>query len=151
KLLETGRLAILQGVGYPNPNRSHFESMAIWHTARFDPDERGDLGWLGRALDGGGQPAGGIPASVFVGGGQLPVALRGRRAVASALTRLDDFLLAPGVNPKPAAASAEPMNDLAAFLQRSALDAYATAERMAELAHGPESGARYPTSALAGQ
>ena len=31
KLLEAGRLAIVQGVGYPNPNRSHFESMAIWH------------------------------------------------------------------------------------------------------------------------
>src|SRR5437660_2859050 len=30
KLLESGRLAIVQGVGYPNPNRSHFESMAIW-------------------------------------------------------------------------------------------------------------------------
>src|SRR5262249_32752686 len=36
KLLEDGRLAIVQGVGYPNPSRSHFESMAIWHTARFD-------------------------------------------------------------------------------------------------------------------
>src|SRR3954454_15210697 len=34
KLLEQGRLAIVQGVGYPNPNRSHFDSMAIWHTAR---------------------------------------------------------------------------------------------------------------------
>src|SRR5437773_9441648 len=39
KLLESGRLAIVQGVGYPNPKRSHFESMAIWHTARFDDEE----------------------------------------------------------------------------------------------------------------
>src|SRR5262249_44405357 len=30
KLLESGRLAVVQGVGYPNPNRSHFASMAIW-------------------------------------------------------------------------------------------------------------------------
>ena len=37
KLLESGRLAIVQGVGYPNPDRSHFASMAIWQTARFDP------------------------------------------------------------------------------------------------------------------
>ena len=36
-LLETGRLAIVQGVGYPNPDRSHFESMAIWQTARPGP------------------------------------------------------------------------------------------------------------------
>ncbi len=34
KLLEQQRLAIVQSVGYPNPNRSHFDSMAIWHTAR---------------------------------------------------------------------------------------------------------------------
>src|SRR5262249_32047394 len=31
KLLHDRRLAIIQSVGYPNPNRSHFESMAIWH------------------------------------------------------------------------------------------------------------------------
>src|ERR1051326_2608903 len=49
KLLEGGRLAILQAVGYPNPSRSHFESMAIWHTARFDPEDRGGLGWIGHA------------------------------------------------------------------------------------------------------
>src|SRR5262245_32806328 len=34
KLLEAGQCAVVQGVGYPNPSRSHFESMAVWHTAR---------------------------------------------------------------------------------------------------------------------
>src|SRR4051794_32882627 len=34
KLLESGRLAIVQGVGYPNPNRSHFRSREIWQSAR---------------------------------------------------------------------------------------------------------------------
>src|SRR5689334_10386350 len=34
QLLQKGRLAIVQSVGYPNPNRSHFESMAIWHAGR---------------------------------------------------------------------------------------------------------------------
>jgi uncharacterized protein (DUF1501 family) len=42
-------LAVVQGVGYPNPNRSHFRSMDIWHTARPDIIER--TGWLGRYLD----------------------------------------------------------------------------------------------------
>src|SRR5262249_53017769 len=51
KLLQAGHLAVVPGVGYPNPNRSHFESMSIWHTARFDPEERKGYGWLGRALD----------------------------------------------------------------------------------------------------
>src|SRR5438552_9889530 len=36
KLIESGRLAIVQGVGYPNPSRSHFRSMAIWHSAKVD-------------------------------------------------------------------------------------------------------------------
>ena len=33
KLLESGQLAVVQGVGYPNPSRSHYKSMAIWHSA----------------------------------------------------------------------------------------------------------------------
>src|SRR5262245_224686 len=52
KLLETGRLTLVQGVGYPNPDRSHFRSMAIWQTARLDPKEHAGPGWLGTALDG---------------------------------------------------------------------------------------------------
>src|SRR5262249_30293724 len=39
KLLEEGRLSIVQGAGYPKPSRSHFRSMAIWQTARLDAEE----------------------------------------------------------------------------------------------------------------
>lgn len=39
KLLESQRLTIVQGVGYPNPSRSPDRRMAIWQTARFDPEE----------------------------------------------------------------------------------------------------------------
>jgi uncharacterized protein (DUF1501 family) len=49
-LFGEGKLAIVRGVSYPNPNRSHFESMDIWHTA----DLRGrasPTGWVGRAID----------------------------------------------------------------------------------------------------
>ena len=45
-LYDSGQLAILQGVGYPNPNRSHFRSMEIWQTARPDGPTP-DQGWLG--------------------------------------------------------------------------------------------------------
>ena len=45
-LYDQGKVAIVQGVGYPNPNRSHFRSMDIWHSARPDTFERS--GWLGR-------------------------------------------------------------------------------------------------------
>lgn len=48
-LWDAKQLAIVQGVGYPNPNRSHFRSMEIWQTAA--PDSIGTEGWVGRYLD----------------------------------------------------------------------------------------------------
>ena len=48
KLYDEGKLAIIQGIGYPKPSRSHFRSMDIWHTC--EPTKVGDEGWLGRAL-----------------------------------------------------------------------------------------------------
>ncbi len=49
-LFEDGLLSIVNGVGYPNPDRSHFRSMDIWHTAS-NSDEYWSSGWLGRYLD----------------------------------------------------------------------------------------------------
>ncbi|MCL6593720.1 MAG: DUF1501 domain-containing protein, partial [Alicyclobacillus sp.] len=48
-LYQAGQVAIIHGVGYPNPILSHFQSMAVWHTA--DPSLRQGTGWLGRYLD----------------------------------------------------------------------------------------------------
>jgi uncharacterized protein (DUF1501 family) len=50
KLLDDGKLAIVQNVGYPNPNRSHFRSMEIWETGS-DADTNQPTGWLGRYFD----------------------------------------------------------------------------------------------------
>src|SRR6201987_2596482 len=57
KLLERGELAIVQGVGYPNPSRSHFRSMAIWQTARPDDPEHQPCGWIRRPPEEGPPPA----------------------------------------------------------------------------------------------
>jgi uncharacterized protein (DUF1501 family) len=152
KLLESRRLAIVQGVGYPNPNRSHFESMAIWHTAHLDPEERGGLGWLGRALDDQEPGKSSKPDCVFVGGTQLPAALRGRRCVASAMTRPEDFLLAPEVKVKAKPGlNAPAKDDLADFVRRATLDAYTTADHMADLLRAKDGGAGYPATELAGE
>ena len=43
-----GKVALINGVGYPSPNRSHFRSMDIWHTC--EPDKIGTEGWLGRVI-----------------------------------------------------------------------------------------------------
>ena len=48
ELYDQGDVAIIHGIGYPNPNRSHFRSMDIWHTA--EPDKIGTEGWLGRVI-----------------------------------------------------------------------------------------------------
>ena len=48
-IYDEGELAIVQGIGYPNPNRSHFVSTSIWETA--DPKNRANTGWLGRFFD----------------------------------------------------------------------------------------------------
>ena len=47
-LYDDGKVAIINGVGYPTPNRSHFRSMDIWHTC--EPDKVGNEGWLGRVI-----------------------------------------------------------------------------------------------------
>ena len=47
-MYDDGKVAVIQGVGYPHPDRSHFRSMDIWHTC--EPDKIADEGWLGRAI-----------------------------------------------------------------------------------------------------
>lgn len=67
-LLDAGEGAILHGVGYPNPNRSHFRSMEIWHTAS-DADKNEHYGWIGRYFDSACQ---GQPPTVGVNIGAMP-------------------------------------------------------------------------------
>ena len=47
-LYDQGQVAVINGVGYPNPNRSHFRAMDIWHTC--EPEKIATEGWLGRVI-----------------------------------------------------------------------------------------------------
>ena len=49
-LYDAGQISIIQGTGYPNPNRSHFRSTEIWQTAS-DADQVESYGWIGRYFD----------------------------------------------------------------------------------------------------
>jgi uncharacterized protein (DUF1501 family) len=159
KLLETGRMAIIQGVGYPNPSRSHFKSMAIWHSADVnlprgdapDAETKAAYGWLGRAFDSAPHPASGGPASLFIGRETPPAALRGRRSVASGLASLEDFTVELGGHPAKTVADPEPGDGLAGFIRRSTLDAYAAADRMDQIVRAKDTGPRYPDTRLAAQ
>lgn len=75
-LYDEGRLSIVQGVGYPNPNRSHFRSMEIWQTAS-DANRAEQFGWIGRFFD---NQCGGMDASAGVAiGSETPQAFLARR------------------------------------------------------------------------
>jgi uncharacterized protein (DUF1501 family) len=153
-LLERGQLAMVPGVGYPNPNRSHFESMAIWHSARLDPEEHAGPGWIGRGLDAGMESdrARAAAAALFIGDGTPPAALRARRAATSSLDRIEDLVLPEGWGGPASSGPAARGDDLDAYVRRSMLDAYAAADRVAELTRrGPEGDASYPGTGLAGR
>ncbi|CAN5808648.1 DUF1501 domain-containing protein [soil metagenome] len=94
-LLSADQVAIVQGVGYPNPDRSHFESMDIWQSA--DPSRTTGNGWLGRGLGSLSSPSSAVPG-IHVGASGLPMALRGPSATVPTVhpSRPFDLELAPG-------------------------------------------------------
>jgi uncharacterized protein (DUF1501 family) len=149
KLLESGRLAIVPGVGYPNPSRSHFRSREIWQSARLDEREHNGLGWIGRGLDGGPTTRDGAPGALLIGPDSPPPALRGRRSVSAALDRLDDYALTDKEAETKKAGSTATDDELGRFLRRSLLDAYTTADRLEAVAAARDGHASYPESELA--
>jgi uncharacterized protein (DUF1501 family) len=145
-LFQQGRLSVVQGVGYPNPNRSHDVSMAIWHTARFDPTEHKGHGWLGRALDRL-PPRPGAPAAMLVGEGPLPAAVIGRQSIAGVFSKVDELAM-QNPSARVALAADSPGDDIEAFVRRATLDAYATAEEVTSAAERKRGAASYATTPL---
>src|SRR5207249_11673396 len=89
----------------------------------------------------------GSSASLLIGGGPPPPAIRGRRAVASALERPEEFALDAGADPRRAIGKDDPADDLSAFVRRSMLDAYGTADRLARMSAAHDD-PRYPGRGL---
>lgn len=90
KLYDQGHLAVINGVGYPNPNRSHFHSMDIWQTADPETDIRERTGWLARYFDGDGHFKGN-PLSGITLGSSLPLALFAQNAPTSVIGGGQDY------------------------------------------------------------
>lgn len=78
-LWDQNKVAIIRGVGYPNSDRSHFSSMAIWQSA--SPKNENKTGWIGRYLD----TQNYDPMNVINIGSVLPPLMVGQRYVGSAL------------------------------------------------------------------
>ena len=87
-LYDQGKVAILHGVGYPVPNRSHFRSMDIWHTA--EPTKVGDEGWLGQAVREMHPDGDNVVAAVNFGAA-LPRALVAKNAPVASVSDLNSY------------------------------------------------------------
>lgn len=90
KLYEQGKVAVVTGVGYPNANRSHFESMDIWQSGKPKFGTEGRNGWLARYFDAAGHFVGDPLAGVALGG-SLPLALWSQTSPASVIGKATDF------------------------------------------------------------
>lgn len=130
ELFKEGQLNIIQGVGFPNPNRSHFESMAIWQHARLDATEHDSIGWLGRSADNWYPKSTIGPDAVYVGSDAIPIALRGRRSEAISLSDESDLLLNTSIVSD--ARIEQSNDDLTNFIQRSLSSSFESARRFAE-------------------
>jgi uncharacterized protein (DUF1501 family) len=160
KLLEAGQLAVVQSVGYPNPNRSHFESMAIWHTAKLGAGSDAP-GWLARLLDATPAPPGGdVPAIHLNSAAQpQPQALVGGQRHVPSLASLEQFRRRLGIPESAGAREQRAALDqlarrehgrpgsLLSFVERCAALSYTSSARLEKVAAGP--GPAYPPFGLA--
>jgi uncharacterized protein (DUF1501 family) len=146
-LWEQGQLAVVQGVGYPNPNRSHFEAMDIWQSA--DPKRRLKTGWLGRATVEIKNHSSAVPL-LHIGPEHLPLALAGAPGGAVSINNRNSVRLEmPGgeAGRQPVrrrlleelAAPAEKAgeDDLASFVRRRQVQTLTAVETLRELLEGP--------------
>ena len=151
-LLEKSHLAIVQGVGYPNPNRSHFSSMDIWHKATRSPAQR--YGWLGRALP----RLGSSSAAMYIGGGESPLALFSATGYAPSLTSLADYQMKIGGGNDAekkrrlitnfAAGKPARNNRILNLVRETARATYASSEQLRKVARSYETPVVYPTTGL---
>lgn len=157
ELVQQNNAAVLQGVGYPNPNRSHFASMDVWH--RGDSLNHGK-GWLGKAFDCELQrkPDANHTMNMVSIGDTAPLATEGKNARAIAFEQPWLFQWLPGRKQEQLANTYNtlsqpttiPNNPAAALLQRTALDANVAADRIRK-ATQRESEITFPSNKLARQ
>lgn len=174
-LYDAGHLSIIQGVGYPNPNRSHFRSTEIWQTAS-DSDKSASYGWLGRYFDScckGADPTVGVTI-----GNELPQSFLSPNPTGVAFSRPEQYRWINGKNngtdemfrelnsPDDASGMAAGEDNAGGsigmisgskkheggsaldFLQRTALDAQMSSEKIREIARKFQSSVPYPVSPL---
>lgn len=172
-MYDSGELALIQGVGYPNPNRSHFRSTEIWQTAS-DSNKVESKGWLGRYFDScckGEDPAVGVSI-----GSQAPQAFAAEKPTGITLSKPEQFRFVTDGSSDPGATdaafrdlseagddeqsggsigmlagSAPAMGDTADYLRRVTLDAQIGSDKIMEITKKVKPNVTYPNNKLASQ
>jgi uncharacterized protein (DUF1501 family) len=174
-LYDAGQLSIVQGVGYPNPNRSHFRSTEIWQTAS-DSEKFERYGWLGRYFDN--TCAGCDPTVAVTLGRQMPQAFAAKNPKGICFDNPANYRFQKADRPGPGemdtteesyrklnepdempmdnsggtigalAGAAAPGGSPLDFIERTALDAQISSDKVREIASRVENKATYPASQL---
>jgi uncharacterized protein (DUF1501 family) len=174
-LYDAGELSVIQGAGYPNPNRSHFRSTEIWQTAS-DSEKIESSGWLGRYFD---NACSGCDPTVAVNlGRQMPQAFSSKHPVGVSLDSPQNYRFMSGEKTRPGEMSGteesyRKLNDFETemtenaggtvaaiggpprhtgsvldFLERTAMDAQVSSDKIRAIASRTENQASYPASQL---
>ena len=176
ELYDAGQLAVVQGVGYPNPNRSHFRATEIWQTAS-DSSRFERYGWLGRYFDN--ACAGCDPTVGVCIGQQMPESFTAKKPTGVSLDNPQNYRFMPGRQSRPGDVSRmeetfhelnqpeaeEPANSggtissiggaarhtgsVLDFIERTALDAQMSSDKIRNIASRVNNSATYPASQLA--
>ncbi len=177
-LYDAGHLSVIQGVGYPNPNRSHFRSTEIWQTAS-DAEKTESYGWLGRYFD---NACPGCDPTVGVNiGRQMPQAFSAHSPTGVCLDNPQSYRFNGGKHKADGEMSADeksyrelnqPMMEegqtensgetigsiggpvahhgsVVDFLSRTAMDAQVSSDKILAITKRVENKAEYPTTQLA--
>jgi uncharacterized protein (DUF1501 family) len=158
-LYDEGMLSVIQGVGYPNPNRSHFRSMDIWHSG-IPEKEMVTSGWLGRYFDN--TCSGSDPHVGVCIGEQSPLAMKGDRVTPLSFERPENYRYngkdpehykqlnsgdmgkAPATPPKGAKPTVLTPGSQLEFLTRTSMDAQVSSDKILDLIASYNATGDYP-------
>ena len=148
------RFSIIQGVGYPSPNRSHFESMDIWHSCHPKKD-RSQSGWLGRWITEQTAHPTSDSTAIHIGSDTLPLACQERGVQVPSLASLEQMRLKAkldSMQDKQSRPGAEPNSkdtgSLLDFLSTSTVSALEVSERLDKILAQPDASGDFPKTAL---
>jgi len=158
---EAGRFSVVQGVGYASPNRSHFESMDIWHSCHRKQD-RTQSGWIGRYLSGCSDSEQKDAPGVHVGAEPLPLALVERGVQVHSLASIEQMRLkskskvmqmegdgtASAIGSVGKSSEDEGDSDLLGFVETSTSAALEASLRLEKALSAPDETGDFPSSGL---